>query len=43
VPKHPATKARYDEVEQDETKFDVKELLRYGLDHAEEEEFLFPA
>ena len=42
VPRHPATKARFDEVERDETKFDVQELLRYGLDHAEEEEFRFP-
>lgn len=42
VPKHPATKARFDEVEAEETKFDVKELLRYGLDNAVEEEFSFP-
>jgi thiamine biosynthesis protein ThiI len=42
VPRHPATKARFDEVERDETKFDVQELLRYGLDHAEEEDFQFP-
>jgi thiamine biosynthesis protein ThiI len=42
VPRHPATKARFDEVERDETKFDVQELLRYGLDRAEEEEFQFP-
>ena len=42
VPKHPATKARFDEVEQDETKFEVKELLRYGVDNAVEEEFRFP-
>src|SRR5919106_3802571 len=34
VPKHPATKARVSEVEQDEMKFDVKELLGYGLDNA---------
>src|SRR4029434_2725931 len=31
VPKHPATKARFSEVEQDETKFDVKELIGYGV------------
>ena len=43
VPKHPATKARFSEVEQDETKFDVKELIGYGLDNATEEEFSFPA
>ena len=42
VPKHPATKARFDEVEEDETKFDVKELLRYGIDNSIEEEFSFP-
>ena len=42
VPKHPATKARFSEVEQDETKFDVKELIGYGLDNAAEEEFSFP-
>lgn len=42
VPKHPATKARFTEVEQDETKFDVKELVRYGVEKAIEEEFTFP-
>lgn len=42
VPKHPATKARFVDVEQDETKFDVQELLRYGIDNATEEEFTFP-
>ena len=42
VPKHPATKARFSEVEQDEMKFDVKELIGYGLDNAAEEEFSFP-
>jgi thiamine biosynthesis protein ThiI len=43
VPKHPATKARFSEVEADETKLDVKELLRYGVENAIEEEFRFPA
>jgi len=43
VPKHPATKARFAEVEHDETKFDVKGLVCYGVDHAVEEEFHFPA
>jgi tRNA uracil 4-sulfurtransferase len=43
VPKHPATKARFAEVEADETKFDVKELLRYGVENAAEEDFAFPA
>ncbi|HLN86188.1 MAG TPA: tRNA uracil 4-sulfurtransferase ThiI [Candidatus Limnocylindrales bacterium] len=42
VPKHPATKARFDEVEADEAKLNVKELLRYGLDNATNEEFSFP-
>jgi tRNA uracil 4-sulfurtransferase len=42
VPKHPATKARFDEVEGDETKFNVNELIRYGLENAAEEEFRFP-
>jgi thiamine biosynthesis protein ThiI len=42
VPKHPATKARFADVEADETKFDVKELIRYGIENAKEEEFTFP-
>jgi thiamine biosynthesis protein ThiI len=42
VPKHPATKARFDEVEADEAKLDVKQLLCYGLDNASDEEFTFP-
>ena len=43
VPQHPATKARFADVEADEARFDVKELLRYGIDNALEEEFHFPA
>ena len=43
VPKHPATKARFDEVEEDETKLDVKELLRYGIDNCERGRVQFPA
>jgi len=43
VPKHPATKARFDEVEADEAKLDVNELVRYGLENASVEEFFFPA
>src|SRR5919106_4345235 len=43
VPKHPATKARFAEVEQDEAKFDVNELVRYGIENVTEEEFSFPA
>ena len=42
VPKHPATKARFDEVEADEAKLDLNELLRYGLDNASKEQFTFP-
>ena len=42
VPKHPATKARFIDVEKDETKLDVRELLRYGLENASEENFRFP-
>jgi tRNA uracil 4-sulfurtransferase len=42
VPKHPATKARFADVEDDETRFDVKAMVRYGLEIAVEEEFSFP-
>ena len=42
VPKHPATKARFIDVEEDETRLDVRELLRYGLENASEENFRFP-
>ncbi len=42
VPKHPATKARFHEVEADEAKLDVKQLLCYGLDNSSDEEFFFP-
>jgi thiamine biosynthesis protein ThiI len=42
VPKHPATKARFADVEEDELKFAVDELVRYGLENATEEEFSFP-
>jgi thiamine biosynthesis protein ThiI len=42
VPKHPATKARFAEVEEDESKFDVNQLVRYGVENAIEEEFTFP-
>jgi thiamine biosynthesis protein ThiI len=43
VPKHPATKARFSDAEQDETKFDVSELVRYGVENAAEEELSFPS
>jgi thiamine biosynthesis protein ThiI len=42
VPKHPATKARFDEVEEAESRLEILELLRYGIDQASEEEFTFP-
>jgi tRNA uracil 4-sulfurtransferase len=42
VPKHPATKARFVDVGQDESKFDSDELIRYGIENAIEEEFGFP-
>ena len=42
VPKHPATKARFIDVEEDETKLDVKDLLRFAMENAIEEDFRFP-
>jgi len=42
VPKHPATKATLDEVEDAESKYDLNEMIRYGLENATEEEFNFP-
>jgi len=42
VPKHPATKAHLADVEKDEASFDVKELVRLGVEGATEEEFTFP-
>lgn len=42
VPKHPATKARFDEVEAAELKYEVQSLVRYGVDNASKEEFAFP-
>src|SRR6185437_10447432 len=42
VPKHPATKARLDEVEEAEAHFNVTDLVRYGLAGATREEFNFP-
>jgi len=42
VPKHPATKARFAEVEADEAKLDINDLVRYGLESASTEEFVFP-
>ena len=42
VPKHPATKARFADVEDDESKFAIDDLVRYGLENTTEEEFSFP-
>ena len=42
VPKHPATKARFDEVEADEAKLDINDLVRYGLENSSTEQFIFP-
>jgi len=42
VPKHPATKASFTDVEADEAKLDVKQLLHYGVENTVKEEFTFP-
>jgi thiamine biosynthesis protein ThiI len=42
VPKHPATKARFDEVADAETHFDVQEMVAQGLAQSADEEFTFP-
>ncbi|HEY7220432.1 MAG TPA: tRNA uracil 4-sulfurtransferase ThiI [Candidatus Binatia bacterium] len=42
VPAHPATKSRFADVEQDEARFDINELVRYGVENTVEEEFTFP-
>jgi thiamine biosynthesis protein ThiI len=42
VPAHPATKARFNAVEADESKLDLPELVRYGVENAFLEEFDFP-
>ncbi len=42
VPKHPATQACFADVEADESKFDVNELVQYGFENATKEEFTFP-
>jgi thiamine biosynthesis protein ThiI len=43
MPKHPATKARPDEVAEAETRFNVTELVSYGVEQASREEFSFPS
>lgn len=42
VPKHPATKATVHEAEDAESRLDVMELVRSGIDGATQEEFTFP-
>jgi thiamine biosynthesis protein ThiI len=42
VPKHPATKATLIEAEEAESRLDIKDLLRSGLEQAAVEEFTFP-
>jgi len=42
VPKHPATKARIDEVKEAEANYDPKEMIRFAIENAIEEEFSFP-
>ena len=42
VPAHPATKAHFAAVEEDEAKLATAELVRYGIENAIEEEFIFP-
>jgi tRNA uracil 4-sulfurtransferase len=42
VPKHPATKARLVDVQEDESRLDIEELIRLGTTNATEEEFIFP-
>jgi thiamine biosynthesis protein ThiI len=42
VPKHPATKARLADVEQDESRLDIEGLIRLGTTQAAVEEFCFP-
>jgi len=42
VPKHPATKTGLADVEQAESHYDAKEMVRFGVENAAEEEFTFP-
>ena len=43
VPRHPATRARLADVEQDESRLDIEALIRLGTTNATEEQFIFPA
>jgi tRNA uracil 4-sulfurtransferase len=42
VPKHPATRARLADVQEDERRLDVEDLIRLGTTQAAVEEFCFP-
>ena len=42
VPKHPATKSRLAEIEEDESRLDIEHLIRLGTTQAAVEEFCFP-
>jgi tRNA uracil 4-sulfurtransferase len=42
VPKHPATRARLADVQEDESRLDVENLIRLGTTQAAVEEFFFP-
>ncbi|HUC98039.1 MAG TPA: tRNA uracil 4-sulfurtransferase ThiI, partial [Candidatus Polarisedimenticolaceae bacterium] len=42
VPKHPATRARLADVQDDESRLDVEDLIRLGTTQAAVEEFCFP-
>ena len=42
VPKHPATKAGLADVEQAESSYDTKEMVRLGVENAVQECFSFP-
>ena len=43
VPKHPATKAKFAEVEEAETRFNVQEMVHLGMEGAALERFCFPS
>jgi thiamine biosynthesis protein ThiI len=42
VPKHPATRARLGDVQEDENRLDIDNLIRLGTTQASVEEFCFP-
>jgi tRNA uracil 4-sulfurtransferase len=42
VPKHPATRARLADVQEDESRLDIEDLIRLGTTQAAVEEFCFP-